>query len=153
MLKSIPILALASFALGGTVTYNFDVGFVTAAPDGFSRQVIGINGQWPCPVIEANVGDTVVVHVTNSLGDETTGLHFHGIDQKGSQVMDGPSGVTQCPIPPGSSFTYSFVVCNSSKQRGLTSDDCKIGRSARFLLVSFAQQGPVPRWFERYFCV
>jgi len=117
MLKSMPILALALFALGDTVTYNFDVGFVTAAPDGFSRQVIGINSQWPCPVIEATVGDTVVVHVTNSLGDETTGLHFHGIDQKGSQVMDGPSGVTQCPIPPGSNFTYTFVVGQSVQHR------------------------------------
>jgi FtsP/CotA-like multicopper oxidase with cupredoxin domain len=24
--------------------------------------------------------------------------------------MDGPTGVTQCPIPPGGTFTYDFVV-------------------------------------------
>lgn len=111
MLKSlIALLALTLIARAKTVTYNFDIGWVTAAPDGFSRQVIGINGQWPCPLIEATVGDRVVVHVTNSLGTESTSIHFHGISQIGSQVMDGPSGVTQCPIPPGSSFTYSFEV-------------------------------------------
>jgi iron transport multicopper oxidase len=103
-------LSLASIALAGTVTYNWSIDFVTAAPDGFSRQVIGINGKWPCPPIEATVGDTVVVNVYNNLGTESTGIHFHGLRQFGTQVMDGPSGVTQCPIPPGSSFTYTFNV-------------------------------------------
>src|SRR5271163_1698012 len=102
MLKSlIALLSFASIALADTVTYNWNVDWVTAAPDGVSRPVIGINGKWPCPPIEATVGDTVVVHLTNNLGNESTSLHFHGISQKGSQVMDGPSGVTQCPIPPG----------------------------------------------------
>ena len=44
------VLLLATYAMlafAKTVTYNFDIGWVTAAPDGFSRQVIGINGQWP----------------------------------------------------------------------------------------------------------
>jgi iron transport multicopper oxidase len=104
------LLSLTSIALARTVTYNWSIDYVTAAPDGFSRQVIGINGQWPCPPIEATVGDTVVVHVYNNLGTESTGIHFHGISQFGTQVMDGPTGVTQCPIPPGSSFTYTFNV-------------------------------------------
>ncbi|RFU27203.1 hypothetical protein B7463_g9130, partial [Scytalidium lignicola] len=111
MLKPVlAILALATVSLSATVTYDWDIGWVTAAPDGFSRPVIGVNGQWPCPPIEATVGDTVVVHLTNSLGNETTSLHFHGISQFGTQVMDGPSGVTQCPIPPGSNFTYTFNI-------------------------------------------
>ena len=38
----------------------------------------GINGQFPCPTIEANVGDTIVVNVVNQLGNETMGIHFHG---------------------------------------------------------------------------
>ena len=104
------LLSLVAGAVAGTVTYDWSIDWVTAAPDGFSRQVIGINGQWPCPPIEATVGDTVVVNVYNNLGSESTGIHFHGITQKGTQVMDGPSGVTQCPIPPGSHFTYSFQV-------------------------------------------
>jgi iron transport multicopper oxidase len=104
------LISLVSVALAGTVTYDWSIDWVTAAPDGFSRQVIGINGQWPCPPIEATVGDTVTVNVFNNLGSESTGLHFHGINQRGTQVMDGPSGVTQCPIPPGSHFTYTFQV-------------------------------------------
>jgi iron transport multicopper oxidase len=111
MLSFTIFLSLLSLCLGKTVTYNWSIEFVNAAPDNFTRQVIGINGAWPCPPIEATVGDQVVVHVTNNLGTQSTGLHFHGLNQFGTQVMDGPSGVTQCPIPPGSSFTYSFTVC------------------------------------------
>ncbi|PMD37211.1 Ferroxidase [Hyaloscypha variabilis F] len=104
------LLSLGGLALAGTVTYDWSIDWVTAAPDGFSRQVIGINGAWPCPPIEATVGDTVVINVYNNLGSESTGIHFHGLSQTGTQVMDGPSGVTQCPIPPGSHFTYSFQI-------------------------------------------
>jgi iron transport multicopper oxidase len=111
MLKSVFILfASAPLALAATVTYNWNIEWVAAAPDGFSRQVIGINGKWPCPPIEATVGDTVVVAVNNKLETQSTGLHFHGINQKGSNIMDGASRVTQCPIPPGSTFTYTFKV-------------------------------------------
>lgn len=74
------------------------------------RPVVGINGQWPCPPINANIGDRVVVKVNNMLGNESTSLHFHGLYQQGSATMDGPSGVNQCPIPPGSKFTYDFKV-------------------------------------------
>lgn len=41
------LAAYATLSSAKTVTYNFDIGWVTAAPDGYSRQVIGINGQWP----------------------------------------------------------------------------------------------------------
>ncbi|KAH8804527.1 iron transport multicopper oxidase FET3 [Xylogone sp. PMI_703] len=104
------LFALISYTSAATITYNWSIDWVTVAPDGFSRQVIGINGQWPCPSIEASVGDIVVVQVTNNLGNQSTSLHFHGLDQKGTQVMDGPSGVTQCPIPPGSNYTYTFNI-------------------------------------------
>ncbi|KAI1164762.1 Cupredoxin [Nemania serpens] len=94
-----------------TVTYDFNVGWVRANPDGaFERPTIGINGQWPIPRIEANVGDNVVVHVTNSLGNQTTSLHFHGLFMNGTTHMDGPVQVTQCAIPPGGSFTYNFTI-------------------------------------------
>ncbi|KAI1199306.1 Cupredoxin [Nemania serpens] len=94
-----------------TVTYDFNVGWVRANPDGaFERPTIGINGQWPIPRIEANVGDNVVVHVTNQLGNQTTSLHFHGLFMNGTNHMDGPVQVTQCAIPPGGSFTYDFTI-------------------------------------------
>ena len=105
------LLLLATLTVAKTVTYNWDVTWVNAAPDGFSRPVVGINGQWPNPPITASVGDTIVVNLNNKLGNETTGLHFHGISQAKSSEMDGPSGTTQCPVPPGSSITYKFLVC------------------------------------------
>ena len=108
--SSLLLLLLTPASLAATLYYDWSIGFVTAAPDGFSRQIIGINGQWPCPVIEGTVGDTVTINITNNLGTQSTGLHFHGISQSGSPVMDGPSGVTQCPVPPGASFTYTFQV-------------------------------------------
>lgn len=105
--------ALASLRIvaAATVTYNFNVGWVTANPDGaFERPTIGINGEWPIPQIEANVGDNIIVHVTNQLGNQSTSLHFHGLFMNGTSHMDGPSQVVQCGIPPGSSFTYNFTV-------------------------------------------
>lgn len=102
-------LCLAAVARAATVTYDWDVTWVWASPDGFGRPVIGINNQWPCPVIEAMVGDTIVVNLANQLGNQTAGLHFHGVNQANSADMDGPSGVSQCPLPPGSSIKYQFV--------------------------------------------
>lgn len=109
--RVLPLLALTGNSLAALVTYDWSIDWVTAAPDGFSRPVIGVNGEWPCPIVQANVGDTVVINLHNNMGNETTGLHFHGIRQYGSPEMDGPVAATQCSVPPGSSFTYQFVVC------------------------------------------
>lgn len=107
----IPIAALASLGLSATVTYDFDIGWVRANPDGVAeRPTVGINGQWPIPPITATKGDRIVVNAKNSLGNESTSLHFHGIYMNGSTHMDGPPHVTQCDIAPGSSFTYNFTV-------------------------------------------
>ncbi|KAF4633795.1 hypothetical protein G7Y89_g4316 [Cudoniella acicularis] len=97
-------------ALCATLTYNWDIDWVPVSPDGFPRVAVGINGKWPCPQIDVNVGDRVIVNIVNNLGNETTTIHFHGIFQTGSNQMDGPAQATQCPIAPGSSFQYDFVI-------------------------------------------
>jgi len=100
-----------SLVQAATVTYEFNITWVTANPDGaFERPTIGINGQWPLPPITATVGDRLVVNVLNQLGNQSTSLHFHGLYMNGSTHMDGPAGVTQCAIPAGGSFTYDFQV-------------------------------------------
>ena len=91
---------LAGYA--NTVTYNWNIDWVPVSPDGHRRPAIGINGQWPCPKIEVNIGDRVVINVNNRLDSQYTAIHFHGIFQTGSNQMDGPAMVTQCPIPPRS---------------------------------------------------
>jgi iron transport multicopper oxidase len=98
-------------ASAATVTYDFNITWVTTNPDGMAdRQTIGINGQWPIPTIRVNVGDRLIVNVLNSLEDEATSLHFHGIFMTGATHMDGAGAVSQCPIPPGQRFTYNFTV-------------------------------------------
>lgn len=113
VLISIPALFVVFLPLANAATlkYNFDVSWVWANPDGaFPRPVIGINGQWPPPRIDATLGDTVIVDVFNSLGNQSTSLHFHGLFMNETSHMDGTSYVSQCAISPGSSFRYEFKV-------------------------------------------
>ncbi|OTB09252.1 putative ferroxidase [Hypoxylon sp. CI-4A] len=102
-------LAYGTGSLARTVSYDWNVTWVFASPDGFGRPVIGINSEWPCPTIEANVGDFVSINLNNQLGNETTGLHFHGINQISSNAMDGAVGTSQCPLPPDYTVTYRFI--------------------------------------------
>jgi FtsP/CotA-like multicopper oxidase with cupredoxin domain len=78
---------------------------------GILRPMLVINGQFPGPLIEVNRGDRVLVNVTNNLSNAST-IHWHGLYQNGTNWMDGTSGITQCPIPPGRSFLYNFTVEN-----------------------------------------
>jgi iron transport multicopper oxidase len=107
------VFSRVSEAAPTTRTYDFNITWVRANPDGvFERPTIGINNQWPLPVMTATVGDQVIVNVDNQLGNQTTTLHFHGLFMNGTTEMDGPSQVSQCGIPPGSTFTYNFTVSN-----------------------------------------
>lgn len=71
---------------------------------------MAVNGSIPGPTIIADWGDTVVVHVTNSLTTSLNGtsIHFHGIRQNYTNENDGVSSITQCPTAPGSSITYTW---------------------------------------------
>ncbi|KIY01810.1 uncharacterized protein Z520_01948 [Fonsecaea multimorphosa CBS 102226] len=91
-------------------SYNFVISRATIAPDGVYRSGILVNGAFPGPTIEANWGDTIQVTVTNNITDpeEGTSLHWHGLLQTGTPYEDGVPGITQCPIAPGQTFTYSF---------------------------------------------
>ncbi|KAK9464207.1 multicopper oxidase-domain-containing protein [Lipomyces oligophaga] len=92
------------------VQRDWEIGWLSRNPDEqFERQVIGINGEWPLPLLECDIHDRIIINVTNKL-DEPTSLHFHGIYQNGTAEMDGPVYVTQCPIPAGSNFVYNFTV-------------------------------------------
>ncbi|KAF2495700.1 laccase Lcc4 [Lophium mytilinum] len=93
---------------GVTVEYWLEVTNTTLAPDGFERIVLAVNGTVPGPTIEANWGDTVVIHVTNSLANNGTGIHWHGVRQNYTNMNDGVPSITQCPIAPGESMTYTW---------------------------------------------
>lgn len=95
---------------GVTREYWFELTDVTIAPDGVSRVGMAVNGTIPGPTIIADWGDTVTVHVKNSLTTSMNGssIHFHGIRQNYTNQNDGVTSVTQCPTPPGSSETYTW---------------------------------------------
>ncbi|KAI1188851.1 laccase [Nemania serpens] len=79
------------------------------APDGSVKTgAMLINGIYPGPTIVADWGDTVSVTVTNKLTLNGTSIHWHGLRQLGSNLQDGVGGITECPIPPGRSKTYTF---------------------------------------------
>ena len=84
---------------------------MNANPDGgFERPMIGFNDSWPLPTLRVKKGDTVNLYLINGFDDRNTSLHFHGLFQHGTNQMDGPEMVTQCPIPPGETFLYNFTV-------------------------------------------
>ena len=91
--------------------YNFTVSRGFISPDGFNKNAILVNGLFPGPVIEADYGDTFSITVTNNLSDpeEGTSIHWHGVLQTGTPYYDGVSAITQCPIAPRKSMTYTFL--------------------------------------------
>ncbi|KAG6510682.1 hypothetical protein ZIOFF_028710 [Zingiber officinale] len=90
--------------------HRWDISYAFKSQDCVRNLAVTINGQTPGPTIRAEMGDTVVVHVKNNLVTENTAIHWHGIRQIGTPWFDGTEGVTQCPIVPGDTFTYRFVV-------------------------------------------
>ncbi|KAF7847787.1 hypothetical protein BT93_L2575 [Corymbia citriodora subsp. variegata] len=83
-----------------TVTYG------TISPLGVPQQGILINGQFPGPPIEGVTNDNIVIDVINKL-DEPFLLTWNGIQLRKNSWQDGVLG-TQCPIPPGTNWTYQF---------------------------------------------
>lgn len=95
---------------GVTREYWFDLQEVTVAPDGIERIALTVNGTIPGPTIEADWGDTVVVHVANNFVSSLNGtsIHFHGIRQNYTNQQDGVVSITQCPTAPGENYTYTW---------------------------------------------
>ncbi|KAI1653266.1 putative multicopper oxidase [Daldinia decipiens] len=95
---------------GVTKEYWLDITDVTVSPDGVSRPAMAINGSIPGPTLYADWGDTVVVHVTNSLttSNNGTSIHWHGIRQNYTNDNDGVVSITQCPTVPGETRTYTW---------------------------------------------
>jgi FtsP/CotA-like multicopper oxidase with cupredoxin domain len=74
--------------------------------DGLEVDMYTYNGSLPGPIIQAQVGQTVIIHFQNDLPEPTT-VHWHGL--RIPDKMDGTPRV-QDPVEPGETFTYEFVV-------------------------------------------
>ncbi|XP_043722917.1 monocopper oxidase-like protein SKU5 [Telopea speciosissima] len=102
------LLCLSSFVFAEDpfIFYDWTVSYITASPLGVKQEVIGINGYFPGPILNATTNWNVVVNVKNQL-DEPLLLTWNGIQQRKNSWQDGVSG-TNCPIPVGWNWTYQF---------------------------------------------
>ncbi|KAJ8767627.1 hypothetical protein K2173_018185 [Erythroxylum novogranatense] len=107
-LLQIFLLVSLCWAVDPTVTYEFEVSYITASPLGEPQQVIAVNGKFPGPVINVTTNNNVIVNVRNKL-DENLLMHWSGIQQRRSSWQDGVLG-TNCPIPSKWNWTYNFQV-------------------------------------------
>jgi iron transport multicopper oxidase len=87
----ISICLFLTVVLADVVTYDFDVSCLATRP------VIGINEKWPIPAIIVTKGDRVIVNVKNSLGNESTSIHFHGLYQVSFLIVISIVYRTDCP--------------------------------------------------------
>ncbi|KAF9259962.1 laccase [Marasmius fiardii PR-910] len=111
---------LLPFVFIGTRVYASTIGPVTdlpivnaqISPDGFSRSAVLAGGTFPGPVIVGQKDDLFKINVIDQLQDKfmyrSTSIHWHGLNQHGTNWADGTATVSQCPITPGHSFEYRF---------------------------------------------
>ena len=95
------------------ITYNEDFSKVKySSPltvDGSTYRVaIAVNGLVPGPTLVVHEGQVIVANVINELLTESVSIHWHGMHQRNTPWMDGPTHISQCPIGPAESFQYYF---------------------------------------------
>ena len=77
--------------------------------DGHFRPIIAINGQMPGPTIIAHEGQMLNITVFNELKNvEGISIHWHGMQQRGTQESDGVAYITQRPITALQNRVYKF---------------------------------------------
>jgi len=106
---SILILLLGHFSVSKIRRYDLTIKYFMGNPDGVTKKILGVNGQFPGPTIRANKGGLLTIRVTNRIQTkEATTIHWHGFEQVLTPFQDGLEGVTQCGIPYGATMTYYF---------------------------------------------
>ncbi|KAG0682515.1 hypothetical protein C6P40_001673 [Pichia californica] len=78
--------------------------------NGVIRNLTVINNQYPGPLVEANSGDTIYLHVINQMEDEPVSFHLHGLFYPNNTFDDGASSINTCPIAPGNNYTYKVPI-------------------------------------------
>lgn len=96
-----------------TSEFTWQITSALRSPDGVEKLVYLINGQFPGPTIEARSGDRLVIEVENAMDQSHTAIHWHGLQMRDANTMDGAVGVTQAPIAPGETFTYNFTIAST----------------------------------------
>ena len=89
---------------------HLTIGHASISVDGRTSHAVTINGTVPGPLIRLKEGQTVRLHVSNGLEEETS-IHWHGLLVPFE--MDGVPGVSFPGIKPGETFVYEFTVRQS----------------------------------------
>ncbi len=105
--KVIPVLPKKNIKGGRVVKYDLYVKDTIVNYGGKPKRAIAVNGQIPMPTLTFTEGDTAEIVVHNML-DEETALHWHGVWLPNKE--DGVPWLTQKPIQPGTTYTYSFPI-------------------------------------------
>jgi len=83
------------------VAQNATKEFIT----GVETETMGYNGDYLGPVIRVRNGEEVSVQVENNLEDETTTIHWHGLEVSGDEDGGPHSGIQS-----GESWTPEFKI-------------------------------------------
>ncbi|XP_020262365.1 L-ascorbate oxidase homolog [Asparagus officinalis] len=107
---SVVLLSLLGLSLAEDpyLFFDWNVTYGTISPLGGPERGILINGQFPGPEINCTSNNNIVVNIFNFL-DEPLLFTWNGIQQRKNSWMDGMPG-TNCPILPGTNYTFHFQV-------------------------------------------
>ncbi len=86
---------------------HLTIGHTPFRVGGRMGHAVTVNGMLPAPLIRLREGQTVRLHVENTL-DEDSSIHWHGLLLPFQ--MDGVPGISFPGIKPHSTFTYEFQV-------------------------------------------
>lgn len=75
------LIFLVQSSVAGQISLQWEVEYMHWPPDCIEGVVMGINGQFPGPTINAVSGDTINITLTNHLYTEGVVIPWHGITQ------------------------------------------------------------------------
>ncbi len=101
------LLIASKISAQNIVRYELTVTDTIVNYSGTDKRAIAVNGQIPMPTLTFTEGDIAEIVVHNKL-KESTSLHWHGVYLPNKE--DGVPYLTQMPIKPNETFTYSFPI-------------------------------------------
>ena len=126
-----------------TRTFNWTLSEVLSTPGAMLKPMIVVNGMSPGPVLEANLGDRLIINVFNNLTNETA-VHWHGQYQRGTNFMDGTYAITQV-----SCFLSRHVMCKLMAVWNTTRCDLHLQlhrANGRHIVVARSSTRSIHRW-------
>jgi suppressor of ftsI len=86
-------------------SYNLTASIVKKTINGQEMKMLAYNGSIPGPLIKVPQGAEITLKFTNNTDVDST-IHSHGV--RVNNKFDGVPDVTQDPVRPGQSFTYTL---------------------------------------------